>query len=341
MKKIWQSLGVVWLSICFLAACSSAVDLTQSVKQPQFSGLNGYGAAHSVELDSFHLSSTIKDPALQAAVLEQVSVSVAPQGQLANGDDVTITVSVPEHLQKYVKGGTKTVTVAGLEEPTVLTADEVAKHLVVRYLGVSGKGTAEVTNVFNDSFLQTLQFEAENNGELVNGQDVEFVLNDYSQESLLANKYVLEEGFQVLGTAHSLQEVPANATDIANLEDIKRMINEQAMREYNDDWMYKYEVALNRYMYRQFPSENTNGNFHRGSNHGVLMGIFTVKVYDSSDNQLEKEFTGVIGYSDIILDAEKRTNVASLVLVGNQWDKTYSLDSIYQLYEGYGFVAVP
>ena len=68
------------------------------------------------------------------------------------------------------------------------------------------------------------------------------------------------------------------------------------------------------------------------------MKILSVKrYYGGTENKLNTEFTAIIGFSDLFLDEENKVNVADLITIKDTKDSTYSVESVVQLYEGYGY----
>ncbi|WP_124057907.1 zinc ribbon domain-containing protein [Vaginisenegalia massiliensis] len=256
---------------------------------------------------------------------------------LKNGDTVKLIIEIPKESQKRLKGGEKTFKVEGLEEPKVLKTDLIQKHLIVNFVGISGKGSVKVDSTLPGEF-QYLTFNFDNDGQLKNGDKVVARLSPESEQSLLNQGYVLEEGFAPTFEVKGLDQVANQASEIANLEDIKRMINEEVKRRYEDQF-YPYEVTLEHYMYNPFPTDEQGNLIQNGAGH--FIGIFRVKQLSRDDeSKLQEESTSIIGFTNLITDENKQVNVALMEPTFAQKDDSYSSESILQLFEGLNYQIV-
>ncbi|TKK52274.1 hypothetical protein EY666_20595 [Enterococcus faecalis] len=203
---------------------------------------------------------------------------------------------------------------------------------------------AQIDNTF-DSPLNTITFTIENDGKLKNGDKAKIEKTKELEEALSSEGYVLDKKFAPEFEVKGLAKVAEEATDIANLEDIKRMIDEEVKRQYKDsEYFSKYEITLNKLMYRQFAKENSyedNGWYSSSNTDGNLIGIYTIKEYSTgTDSKLRDTFTAIIGYSYIVLNDKNEVNVAEMEKISTTKDDTYSLESVIKLYEGYGYTEV-
>ncbi|MCJ7843181.1 hypothetical protein MUB24_20340 [Lederbergia sp. NSJ-179] len=264
---------------------------------------------------------------------------------LSNGDKIEIIANVDGEKTKKIKSGKITIEVKNLDEPKWLTNEEVEKKLVVNFNGVSGRGEVQIDNVL-DSPLDQVKFTVENDGELKNGDKVKVTLSKDEEEQLLQEGYLLEKDFAPTFEVKGLSIVAEKATDISNLDDIKRMIDEEVKREYKDlspdkGWGYKYEIKEEKFMYRQFENESEKSDSLGASNNGNLIKIFSVKQFSGgSETKLKDSFTAIIGYSDIILDEDNKVNLAEMKEIKDTKDDTYSLESVIKMYEAYGYTEV-
>ncbi|MCB5951522.1 hypothetical protein LI951_05540 [Enterococcus sp. BWT-B8] len=158
----------------------------------------------------------------------------------------------------------------------------------------------------------------------------------------ITNGYILSGSGKVKFKASGLEEVATNAKDISNYDDISQFIAEGINRKYKEGWIYKYEVKLEKTMYRQFDNETDSDSswYTTSSTDGTLVGVYTVKEYNSSGDKLNRTFTSIYGYTDLILDEEKKVNLADIKEYENTYDDTYSLDSVIKLMQGYGYEEV-
>lgn len=271
------------------------------------------------------------------------SIELDQDQDLANGDTVTLTVAVDEGQSKIIEGGEKEFTVSQLEEATELTTEEVEKHLVLNFNGVSGKGTAQMDNTFS-SPLSHFDFNIENDGSLENGDEATLVRDEETKRSLNNEGYIVTEDFNPTFEVEGLDVVAEKATDIANLEDIERVIDEQVNRSFEDHdpeetYGIRYDIELEKLMYRQFDQEEDD--WYGQADHGVLIGIYSVEKYDGGDNgELQETFTAVVGNSDIYLDEDDEANISQIDSFMDRKDDSYSLKSVIQLYEGNGYEEV-
>ncbi|PZL72166.1 hypothetical protein CI088_11195 [Enterococcus plantarum] len=354
MKKLFLFIPIIFI----LGGCNSAKQMTDYV-EVDFSGMNTKGTA-SYNVDTKKMYKDVLDYDVETGFPDEKTqkelvsldssykVKLNKDQKLSNGDKIKVIVSVDENKTKQIKGGEKEFTVSGLEEPKKLTSEEVMKHLVVNFNGVSGRGKATIDNTFDDP-LNYIKFTIEDDGKLKNGDKAKVQKSKEFEQSLSDQGYVLADDFNPEFEVKGLKNVAEKASDIANLEDIKRMIDEEVKRTYKDSeysFGSKYEITLSKLLYRQFAKDNTNESSDNwfsssSSDNGNLIGIYTIKEYSAgTDSKLKREFTAIIGYSDIVLDENKQANVADIKEISTTKDDTYSLESVLKLYEGYGYSEV-
>lgn len=357
MKKTVQVSFFAFI-LFLLSACGNSEDMAEYV-DVSFSGMDTLGSA-SYEVDEIKLLKELFDikddahdfPDEKTAedaynVMNAFEVKVEPEEGLSNGDKVKVTVSVDEDMTDKIKAGEKEVTVEGLDEPDVLTTEDVEKNLVFNFNGISGRGVAQIDKVFDDSTLNNLTYAVENDGKLANGDEVEITVNEDIEDILHDNGYILDDNFKPTVEVKGLDVVAEKATDIQNLEDIERFIEEGLNDTYKDtDYTYgsntKYEIEREKLMYRQFDKESDDQSYYQDDRHGSLVGVFSVKEYDvrDDDKTLTKEFTLIYGYSDIILDENDKANISEIQTISEEKEDNYSLESVIQLYEGQGYEEV-
>lgn len=356
-KRFYQLILVFSLGI-ILGGCGSAKDLSEYVEL-EFNGIDTKGTV-DYYVDTEKLFKETLDFDVNGSnqpdektveeidkMSEAIEIKIDKTENLSNGDKIEITANVDGETKK-IKSGKKTIEVKNLEEPKWLTNEEVEKKLVVNFNGVSGRGEVQIDNVL-DSPLDQLEFTVENDGKLKNGDKVNVVLSKDEEDQLLQEGYLLEQDFAPAFEVKGLSIVAEEATDISNLEDIKRMIDEKVKRDYQDfdpdkSWGSKYEIKEEKLMYRQFENESTNSDEASSwdsSNNGNLIKIFSVKEFTGgSEGELNDSFTVVIGYSDIILNEEGEANLAEIKEIKDKKDDTYSLESVLKMYEAYGYTEV-
>lgn len=356
LKRKLTSMMIVMSTLLFLVACGSAEDLTKYV-EVSFSGMDSQGSVN-FDVDETRLIEEVfnleghqdfpdVDTAREAQeILDAYSIEVDPQEDLSNGDQVKITVLVDENKTKKIVGGEKEVTVEGLDEPEVLTTEAVEENLVLNFNGVSGRGVSQIDNIFDESPLDHLDFQIENDGELKNGDEALVIIDADAKDTLHSHGYVLDEDFQPSFTVENLDVVAEKATDIKNLEDLERFLDEELRNAYKDtDYGFgynaKYEINQEKLMYRQFDKE-TDTSLYEDDNHGNLIGIFSIEEYQISkdDKKLIQKFTAIYGFSGILLDDEGQANLSDLRTISERKGDTYSLESVIQLTEGDGYEEV-
>ena len=359
MKKFIYSLCTI-TALILLTSCGAKEDLTDYI-DVSFSGMDSQGTAN-YEIESEELLKEIFDYDEETNFVDEETeleikkldgaykIKVDPEEDLSNGDKVKIIASVDDEKTDKIKGGEKEVTVEDLEEPDVLTSKDVEENLVLNFNGASGNGEAMIDNKFDDS-LGELSFEIEGDGELENGEKAKAVLDEDEIEGTLNNAgYVLEEDFNPTFEVEGLDIVAEEASDIENLKDIERMIKEEVGDTYKDrDEEYSfgsiYDIDKKAMMYRPFDQDSDNEEElfmeDEGKQNGSLVGVYHITQYSGGDEkEKEKEFTAVIGFTNIILDDDDKANVSDMEQLTDEKDEKYSAESVIQIYEGDGYKKV-
>lgn len=362
VKKRSYALFVI-ITLFFLTSCGTAEDLTDYI-DVSFSGMDSQGhAEYEVKEDKLHKEIFDYDEEEDFAddeteeemdnLDDAYKIKLDPKKDLSNGDKVKVTASVNDEKTDKIKDGEKEVTVKNLEEPETLTTDDVENNLVINFNGASGRGKAKIDNKLDDS-LSSLDFEIDDDGELENGDEVKAVLKgDENEQQLNQAGYVLEEDFNPTFEVEGLDKVAKEASDIDNLKDIKRMIKEEVEDEYEDtspDESYGtvYDIDKEAMLYRPFEEDEDDDNRDEEppdmmgedpvNKNGSLIGIYSITKYSGGDDkEKEKEFTAVIGFSNIILDDDDEGNVSDMEELSTEKDDKYSTESVVQLYEGDGY----
>lgn len=282
-----------------------------------------------------------------STIQEAYKIAIDQSEELSNGDKVVFTVSVNEEATKKIKGGKKEFTVEGLEVPEQLTSAEVEDHLVIDFLGVSGRGYARIDNKL-DGDLQTIRFEVEDDGVLKNGEQATIVLGEDQEDRLFNYGYILAADFNPTVEVKGLDEIAEKAEDIQNYEDLKRMIREEVQRTHQDFLPTArtgrvYEIIEEEFMYRQFNDHDLNqpGSSIANVRHGDLIAVFTIKQYQGGDDgKLQLEFIAMEGYTELKLDEDNKVDISEIRNINKKFDKTYSLETVIQTYESEGYSIV-
>ncbi len=349
------------ISLFLLSACGSNEEMMEYV-DVSFSGMDTKGSA-SYSLDETRLIETIfeleghhdypdYETAMEAEeILSAYQIMIEPEENLSNGDEVQLTILVDGDKTKKIVGGEKTFKVEGLDEPKVLTTEDVEKKLVLNFNGVSGRGIAQIDNIFDESPMNNIYFEIENEKKKKNGDKAEIILDEEIETTLNNGGYILADDFHPTFEVKNLAEVAEKATDIKNLEDIERFLLEELNNNYqNTDYQFGsntlYDIEQETLMYRQFNkvTDDEYGLYSSVENHGNLIGIFAVEQYqvsgDGEEKNLQDKFTVIYGFSGIILDENNKANLSELIKINEQKNDNYSLESVIQLYEGDGYEEV-
>ena len=350
MKKKNLYLLALCLGIIFiLTGCGSKAELTDYI-EVNFDGYDTMGnASYSVnedklindvfEISDDYLNLNMETLAEIDKMLSSFTITLDKESDLSNGDEIVVHIKLDKDKAEKIKSKDEMkVKVSGLEEPGKLSDEEIDKNVVVNFSGVSGRGEIQIDTTI-DGDLTSLGLESKQDGEIKNGDMVEVALDEDSKNSLASLGYILTGKGSAKFEATGLAEVAEKPEDIANLEDIERLISEGINRQYADSSFgyYKYEIKKENTYYRQYVRDNDSSNWSSSApSNGTLVNIYTIKEYDM-DGALNDTFTAVFGYTDIILDENNQANVTEINEYFDTYDKTYSLESVKKLMEGYGY----
>lgn len=355
MRKKVMGFLLCLIGIIAITGCGSKTRNLTDYVSVEYSGLDTQGKAQVIfDKDRLYKDAFGYDSNNYANSDQQKAISLFESSvktdfdkstQLKNGDKIKLTIKIDESKVPNVKSGEKEFEVNGLEEAKKLTSAEVEKNLVVNFTGVSGRGKSKIDNMFSDSNFKYLDFKFEDEGHLKNGEKAKIVLSQNDLEALSRAGYVPEDNFAPTFEVKNLAVVAESADKISNLADVTRMIDEGIHREYKDystDYSFgtRYEIKEEKTMYRQFQKDNANESYSSSSD-GTLVKLYSIKKYSGgSESKLEDSFTAIYGYTNIVLNDKNETNVAEMKEVSSTKDKTYSLESVIKLYNGYGYTEV-
>ncbi|RPF57476.1 hypothetical protein [Abyssicoccus albus] len=272
-----------------------------------------------------------------------LSATASKQDKLKNGDKIEVKVNVEDEEELAREGYTsdkKSFTinkeVSGLEEPKVLSSDDIKKHVIPKFKGASGSGTAELENTFSDE-LSSLRFTVENNGELENGEKTKIILEDDYKSQLSSMGYVMEDSEGVEVEVKDLTDYASKASDIKNLDSVLRMIDEKTKEEYKSDDYKIYKTVEHGTYYNQ--TREDNSIFGDGQVHGTLVKLYEITISDDDGEETDK-FNIIRGYKDLELDEDKKVNVSKIEEYTNKYNDGESIATVKDLLEGYGYEAV-
>lgn len=345
------------LGLITISGCSKGKDLTEYL-DVRFAGIDTRGTV-SCNVDyerllqdalNYNSATDFADEEMTKeieAISNSYKIIIDKEENLTNADEIKIIANVNSEKTNKIKSGEKTIEVEGLEKPHELTTKAIEENLIVNFLGYSGRGVAQIDNTFSDG-LSNIDFKIEKDGMLKNGDKATVEVSKDLSYELENEGYVVEKGFAPVFEVKGLDKVAKQATEISNIDDIKRMIDESINRKYKSAeqnqyfWDTQYEIHEEKMMYRQFNSpDDSNGrqdSYVNNDESGNLIKIFTVKSYSGGpEGKLEKTRTAILGYSNIALNDKKEANVAEITEIVDEKDDTYSLESVMKLYEGYGY----
>ncbi|WP_153061591.1 hypothetical protein [Metasolibacillus fluoroglycofenilyticus] len=358
--KAWGGfIGLISL-IFILSACSSKEDLTDYIELNYY-GIDTRGTV-SYTIDEEAIVKNIFDIDVNNVNREDLSsetiaevndlsksfeINLDKKENLSNGDKITVTVTVDPEMTKHLKEKSEKVfEVTGLPEGTKISAADLEKNVIVTFKGANGKGVVSNIDKTFESELSFLSFIVENDGELKNGEQAKVSLTPESIEQLNNSDFILEGdgsfGVDVTGLINYAQ----SADEIANFEDINRMLSEGIKRKYKNSseqysWGRVYEINLEGMFYRQFEKKVDEGfswQSNLGDSNGNLVGVYSIKEFaGGAEGKLNRKFTIVYGFSNLILDENNKVNLTELVEISKGYDDTYSLESVLKLMEGYNY----
>lgn len=360
MKRNVVGFIFILMTALFLAACGGkSIDLKDYV-EVDFEGMDSLGHAYvnlsidegvaeAYKLDTDNFDDSLmelmeKKPKVYEEIINlfnSYDYEIDQSSDLSNGDVVTVTLTVSgEEAEKVLKGGEVEFTVEGLEEPEELTKEELEKHIVVDFVGASGKGDARINNTFSDD-LGYIDFSVENDGSLSNGDEAKLVVPEEEHASLLELGYKVADDADVTYEVSGLTEYAETAEDIDNIQDLIRMMDEEMKENFKDsEYFNAYDIKQEKFLYRQFPEEEES--YYDGStNNGSFMSLYTIVVYDNAEEKADKnpdhEYIYAKIYRDLAIDEDGKVNVAKIAKDYEDHDSSYSLDTVQQVYEGNGY----
>src|SRR5699024_5157394 len=360
MKRNVVGFIFILMTALFLAACGGkSIDLKDYV-EVDFEGMDSLGHAYvnlsidegvaeAYKLDTDNFDDSLmelmeKKPKVYEEIINlfnSYDYEIDQSSDLSNGDVVTVTLTVSgEEAEKVLKGDEVECTDEGLEEPEELTKEELEKHIVVDFVGASGKGDARINNTFSDD-LGYIDFSVENDGSLSNGDEAKLVVPEEEHASLLELGYKVDDDADVTYEVSGLTEYAETAEDIDNIKDMIRMMDEEMKENFKDsEYFNAYDIKQEKFLYRQFPEEEES--YYDGStNNGSFMSLYTIVVYDNAEEKADKnpdhEYIYAKIYRDLAIDEDGKVNVAKIAKDYEDHDSSYSLDTVQQVYEGNGY----
>src|SRR5699024_7477455 len=299
-------------------------DLQENVTA-SFEGKDGEG-----RIDEISQSSDNNLPELQIEAENDGELSNGEPAQLRVHDDSFNDLQYTEYILAE-EDRTFELEVSGLQEPEFITSQELVDNIIITFSGASGKGNIEV----------------ENEGELENGGNAVVNITDDTIERLNSEGYAIEEQdrqFEI--EVDGLTGYASDLSGIENLDAVKQLLQEEVDSRYEDrspdnSFGVIYEVEFHQNMYRQYEDTSQSGSYQYYNlvqGNGNLFAIYSVDEYSGGeDSDLEKESIVAIGFNNMELDEDQEVNLANLSDEIVIFDNSYSLDTVIQLMEGYGY----
>ncbi len=329
IKEILKNKKVVTMSIiaviAVIAIIAFAMNSVKAIKisdyyEVKFSGGNKFGYA-AVDIDYDELEYAICEKLnysvdsmkywdiVDAVEGKGIKVSITPNENLKNGDEVEVKVEVAnENMIKGIKlkGFSEKIKVEGLTEYREITDEELFKDIEVVYTHFSPYLEVKVLNHSKDNFLSTVYYNVERSGNIENGDTItiEAVWDDSIAES--SQCYVSGTGKKEV-KVEGQGEFLLNKEDIT--EDMLNQIKQQIETDYNNSYEEQafigikeiYLIDATNVSYEKNhlyvlmdvePDKYGNGHFHHVSYHNitvtdgkVLLGeCFTNPLFNFTDD---------------------------------------------------------
>lgn len=142
--------------------------------------------------------------------VKNISVKISAESNLSNGDEITVTVTVPEFLTDKIKNASKTYVVTNLPE---LQKVDILSMLEITFRGVSGEASARVEYSAEHDYLSRLNYSVSPSSfDLSNGDAVTITLSDaYIQ-------YLAEE-YNIVPTERVRMEIVSGLSEYVMIPD--------------------------------------------------------------------------------------------------------------------------
>ncbi|MGY4104177.1 hypothetical protein ACWOA0_01005 [Ignavigranum ruoffiae] len=284
------------------------------------------------------------------APFEDLEVYLTDDSQnLKNGDQITIALTQPSlkllEDQDYLveNEGKISYTVAGLEEPETLSLETLNRHVVVNFVGTSGVGQARIDTTFQppySNFLNKEAFEVENNGAIRNNDVVKIKIKPEILEKMKEAGLLVEEQGQIERQAQNMLQVAEQFKDLKDWQNLIKKIDEKIKQKYPDTLFGAYEIKTERYYYRPYHTANDLLELENVTQDGTIVGVYTITSYDRDKKQVRDTETEVFGFTDLFVNDENQLTSDKYTEYSYKYDNTYTLDSVFQILEGYNFKAV-
>lgn len=268
---------------------------------------------------------------------------------LRNGQ--TITFELTESSKDFLKSddyileedGKFDMTVTGLKPTESVTQEMIDKHVVVNFVGTSGAGIARIDATFQpplSNYLNKDSFDVQNNGHIKNDETIKISIKPDILEKMTAEGYLVENNGTIERQAKNMLQVSETFDGIKNHKTLKEKVDQQMKDQFPDTLFGSYDIKLERYYYRPYHTENDLVNLEKAKQDGTFIGVYTVTAYDRDKKHIRTKETHVFGYTDLFINDKKEVSLEKPNEFKYKYDETYTLESIYQLLEGFNFSKV-
>lgn len=306
--------------------------------------------AIDVTFDGFNESGTLSYQVSFDSGFETLDIQTPGQTEkLSNGDEIIfeLTDESKQWLQSQnytIENNGKWVTyVEGLENMEEISSETINRHVVVNFVGTSGAGVARIDATFQpplSKYLSKDSFEVTNNGHIKNDEVVKITIKPEIIEKMYDAGYDIENQGQIERTAKNMLQVSEDFKGIKNHKLLQEKVDKELKQQFPDTLFGSYDIKLERYYYRPYHTENDVIQLDDVKQDGTFLGVYTVTSYDRDRKHVRTKETHVFGYTDLFINDESEVNLENPIEFKTKYDETYSLDSVYQILEGFNFKKV-
>ncbi len=272
-----------------------------------------------------------------------------PKTNYSNGDQIRIiltedSIKKLEDMGYQVKeNNALTFKVEGLEEPIKIKHEDIDKHVVINFVGTSGVGKAKIDTTFQpplSKFLNDKAFVIQNDGNIRNNEEVSIRIHPDVIKKLKDEGFEFEEEIEMIRSANNLPEVSEELESTKNVKDLLEKIQKEIDRKYPETLFGSFDIKLERYYYRPFHVENDIIDVENSTHDGTLIAVYTINTLSKDKKEQLKSERLIFGYTDLYINSKNEIKLKSGKQFLKSYDDTYSLDSIFQIIEGYHFKAI-
>jgi len=155
--------------------------------------------------------------------LSTVEVRVSKTENLSNGETINIQYLYDEGLAKesgiLVTDDSKTVIVANLPQPEVITNERLFQEVKVIYQGISPMVTATLVNESSHPYLQNIRYEIRDPKEYYRKGDIITVDAFFDEEDAVLNQYEIQPGEEGYTCRYVVEGVDSYLSDASLITD--------------------------------------------------------------------------------------------------------------------------